>query len=48
MGSQAAIWLRTLAKNSALSLTSSVYSTVIPVCCWKTCSVEVSFFFGSM
>ena len=29
--SQLPSWLRTLAKNSALSLTSSVYFTVMPV-----------------
>ena len=34
-------WLRTLAKNSELSLTSSVYFTVMPVCFSKTSRVLV-------
>ena len=39
--SQEPSWLRTLAKNSALSLTSSVYFTVMPVRCSKTSRVLV-------
>ena len=46
--SQPPSWLRTLAKNSTLSVTSSVYETEMPVSSSKTLSVDVGLFGGSM